>query len=587
MAKSNNLNKTRFDNFLVNLAARDIWNMRMALFAFVVYFLAVVTVQIFPNPPSRWPFLILAELIAYLCVVLAGAVVRALSRGNDREARFGAWQNLSLFVLLGVLKNCVGSVLIYIEDPFDMARLFRDLTNGAIAGLFIGLLFVVIYGSQLANEQTVRELRENQRNLEVIVADFDSSIEGHTQKLIDHSQKTLAPLFDRIYAVLGSPGQRDRVKLNLEKSIKKGVAPLVEELDRFDSVSTAALVAKVSLDASRPVRLAVEFQKDSRPLLMWLAAAPGLYALMIFLHLPLQVWLGVIASLIFPLLTITAMRVGGAIGFFLNRHAVFTAATVSLITGAFVTFASYADANSFSLFATWFVSTLGAMGLQMLFLLSSANERSTEFLIVQLREVVSKLNSADHALQRNMWVVQRRWANILHGRVQALLTSCLIEISSSKATAKQLSAKVEGTLSEAKKIIENGLTEEFDFGAAGQLLIDSWMSVCRVNLKTSRSAKNLIANDQNLAFAANTILKEIVSKCYSSFGTKAIKLSLDVNDETELVLTASGLSHGADVQADRIDFTKLDALSSGISISVSSGQFLVTARLETIALSHA
>jgi hypothetical protein len=308
---------------------------------------------------------------------------------------------------------------------------------------------------------------------------------------------------------------------------------------------------------------------------------------MIFLHLPLQVWLGVIASLIFPLLTITAMRVGGAIGFFLNRHAVFTAAAVSLITGAFVTFASYADANSFSLFATWFVSTLGAMGLQMLFLLSSANERSTEFLIVQLREVVSKLNSADHALQRNMWVVQRRWANILHGRVQALLTSCLIEISSSKATAKQLSAKVEGTLSEAKKIIENGLTEEFDFGAAEQLLIDSWMSVCRVNLKTSRSAKNLIANDQNLAFAANTILKEIVSKCYSSFGTKAIKLSLDVNDETELVLTASGLSHGADVQADRIDFTKLDALSSGISISASSGQFLVTARLETIALSHA
>jgi hypothetical protein len=587
MANSSNVNKTRFDRFLLNLAARDIWNLRLALFAFVVYFLAVVTVQIFPNSPSRWPFLILAELLAYFSVLVAGLIVRVLSRAHDRAARFGAWQNLSLFVLLGVLKNGVGSMLIYLADPFDLARLLRDLTNGAIAGLFIGLLFVVIYGSQLANEQTVRELRENQRNLEVIVADFDSSIERHTRKLIDHSQKTLAPLFEQIYAVLASPGQRDRVKLNLEQSIKKGVAPLVEELDRFDSNSTAAFAAKIGLHPTRPLRLPVEFQKDSRPLLMWLAAAPSLYALMIFLHPPMQVWLSVAASLIFPILTTMAMRLRGSIGALLNRHAVFTAAAISLTTGAFVTFASYDDSNSFSLFATWFVSTLGAMGLQMLFLLSSANERSTEFLIVQLREVVAKLNSADHALHRNMWVVQRRWANILHGRVQALLTSCLIEITSSKATAKQLSAKVEGTLAEAKKIIENGLAEEFDFGAALHLLIDSWMSVCSIDLKISKSASAVIAADQNLAFAANTILKEVVSKCYSSFGAKAIKIRLDMNDAAELVLVASGRSNKSEAEADRVDFSKLDALSSGIRVSISKSQFLVTARLETIALSHA
>jgi hypothetical protein len=282
-----------------------------------------------------------------------------------------------------------------------------------------------------------------------------------------------------------------------------------------------------------------------------------------------------------------AMRLRGSIGALLNRHAVFTAAAISLTTGAFVTFASYADANSFSLFATWFVSTLGAMGLQMLFLLSSANERSTEFLIVQLREVVAKLNSADHALHRNMWVVQRRWANILHGRVQALLTSCLIEITSTKATAKQLSAKVEGTLAEAKKIIENGLTEEFDFGAALHLLIDSWMSVCSIDLKISKSASAVCASDQNLAFAANTILKEVVSKCYSSFGAKAIKIRLDMNDAAELVLVASGRSNKSEADADRVDFSKLDALSSGIRVSISKSQFLVTARLETITLSHA
>jgi hypothetical protein len=433
----------------------------------------------------------------------------------------------------------------------------------------------------------VRELRENQRSLEVIVNDFDSSIDGHTRKLIEVSQKTLTPLFEQIYNALGSPGQRDRVKLNLEQSIKKGVAPLVESLNRFDSVSTAAFAAKIGLDATRPVRLPVEFQRDSRPLSIWLAAAPGLYSLMIFLHAPLQVWLGVLASVVLPLLTFTVIRLSGSIGAMLNRHAVITAATISLLTGAFVTFASFADSNGFSLFATWFVSTVGAMGLQTLFLLSSANERSTELLIVQLREVVSKLNSADHALQRSMWVVQRRWANILHGRVQALLTSCLIEITTSKDTAKQLSAKVEHTLAEAKVILENGLAEDFDFKAAVQLLIDSWMSVCSVEIKFSNSAKALIAGDQNLAFAANTILKEFVSKCYSSFGTKAIKIHLDAADAADLVLTASGRSRNIDVVADRIDFSKLDALSTAIRVSVSRGQFFVSARLETIALSHA
>jgi hypothetical protein len=105
MANSSNVNKTRFDRFLLNLSARDIWNLRLALFAFVVYVLAVVTVQIFPNPPSRWPFLIWAELLAYFSVLVAGLIVRVLSRAHDRAARFGAWQNLSLVVLLGVLKK--------------------------------------------------------------------------------------------------------------------------------------------------------------------------------------------------------------------------------------------------------------------------------------------------------------------------------------------------------------------------------------------------------------------------------------------------------------------------------------------------
>jgi uncharacterized membrane-anchored protein YhcB (DUF1043 family) len=582
-AESINPVRLRAPQYFIALRSTRVWGWRLALFAFSVYLFAAIAVDVLPRDPSEWLFLLGCEAAAFVVALVVGLIIRRFLIEAYRNHEPGSWLNAGLFVLVGMFKNAVGSLLIYSNEAFDFGRLARDLINGIVAGAFIGFLFILVFGAQLYQLQTIQNLQQNQTALETILANFEGELARHRQELKLSALQVLRPQFEQISKALGQASNRRNLIARLSNSIDEGVRPLIGQLNDMNFFISKTMHAAGNINAMKPQRLRPDYSSDMRPIAIWLAAAPGLVALLIFIQDADGVMRGLVASLCLLIASWCAKTLRGKIATKFHEHYISTSTLIAILVATAVSLAASGTDFDAKFLATFAVSSVGAFGLQLIFLYSGSIDRSTAQVAEQLRLVVARLETANHVLQRSMWVERKKWANMLHGRVQALLTGCVIQISSAKSISTKLRREIENAVAEGLRVIESGVSDSLDIEQALSSVVEAWAGVCEVDLKISKTAKQALARDSHLAFVVNSIAKEVVSKFYAELSSQSLSISIDIEAGGNLVLEADSSYKAASGTLRDFDFAKTEFLAKVVDVQTIRGQMRFQAKLERIA----
>lgn len=579
--------RNSFPQYFAALNSKEIWGKELAFYALANYTLAVVGVWVIPNANEKLPWIVFSEIAAYLLLLALGVIVRFSLKKRFASIQPGAMLNVCLFVTLGVIKNAFGSILIYLHDAFEWSRLLRDVVNGVVAGLFIGLLFVVLFGVRLYNFQKLNSLDESRSKLEYLLANFDSEITSHRKRLAELASNVLGPQFQAVAESLGQTKQHKLIQAKLESAIQQGVRPLIGEIESYPFQSSSQAAKLDSRISTSPMRLKPDFALDARPLALWLSAVTTLSVLLQFIHGAGGALRGVIAAAVLPMFTVAIARLRGQAANLINNNYKITILAMSLATASFIAFSASGSVSNKDFWATFVLSTFGALGLQSLFIYGGSVDRATSLVVEELEQVVANLESANRLLQRDMWVEQKKWSRMLHGKVQALLTSCIIKLSSASKVTPELQIEIERSIADALRLIKSGRTDKFTLTKALSELKSAWAGVCEITVSMSAEANITLTNDQNLAFVCNVAVKEIISKSFSEFETRRVDVRFSMNNSKQLCLNAELLENRTTTENSTLDVSALTMLVSQIEQSAADGEIHVKAIFETDLTLHA
>lgn len=579
--------RNNFPQYFAALNSKEIWGRELALYALANYALAVVAVWVIPQTNADLPWIVFSEIAAYLLLVALGVLVRLWLNSRFAKLQPGALLNICLFVTLGVLKNAFGSILIYLHEAFEWSRLLRDVVNGVIAGLFIGLLFVVLFGVRLYNFQKLNSLNESRSTLEYLIAHFDSELERHRKRLAELATEVLGPQFQAVTESLGQAKRRKLIQAKLESAIQQGVKPLIGKIESYPSKISGNLTSQPEYVSTKPTRLKPDFALDARPMLLWLSAVTTLSVLLQFIHGAEGALRGVIAASVLPLLTVAVARLRGQAANIVNNNYKLSMLAISLATASVIAISASGSVTNKDFWATFVLSAFGAHGLQSIFIYGGSVDRATSLVVDELDHVVTNLESANRLLQRDMWVEQKKWSRMLHGKVQALLTSCIIKLTSVSKVTPELQTEIERSIADALRLVKSGRTDKFSFAKALSELKSAWAGVCEVRVSMSAEAKTTLASDQNLAFVCNFAIKEIISKSFSEFATRRVEVRFSMSNSQQLCLDAQLLENRAINEDSLLDVSALTMLVSEIEQSAVDSEMRVKAFFETNLTLHA
>ena len=579
--------RKNYPQYFAALNSKEIWGKELALYALANYALAVVGVWVIPYSNADLPWVVFSEIAAYLLLVVLGLIVRFWLNSRFAPRQPGALLNICLFVTLGVLKNAFGSILIYLHEAFEWSRLLRDVFNGVVAGLFIGLLFVVLFGVRLYNFQKLNSLNESRSTLEHLLANFDLEVESHRKRLADLAGEVLGPQFQAVAESLGQAKQRKLIQAKLESAIQQGVKPLIGQIESYPSKPSGNLTSQSAYVSTKPTRLKPDFALDARPMLLWVAAVTTLSVLLQFIYGADGAIRGVIAAAVLPLLTVAVARLRGRPAHLANKNYKLTILVISLATASAIAISASGSVSNKDFWATFVLSTFGALGLQSIFIYGGSVDRATSLVVDELERVVANLETANRLLQRDMWVEQKKWSRMLHGKVQALLTTCIIKLTSVSKVTPELQIEIEQSIADALRLVKSGRTDKFSFTKALSETKSAWAGVCEVRVSISAEAKTTLANDQNLAFVCNVAIKEIVSKSFSEFATRRVEVRFSMSNSQQLCLDTLLLENRATIENSMLDVSALTMLVAQIQQSAVDGAMHVKALFETNLTLHA
>lgn len=563
------------------LSSKELWGFRFALFAFINYLIAVLALNIIAKPVSEWPWLLFSETVALITLFLLGLLVRFILGIIFKDRQPGVATNSMLIIFLGVEKNVVVSIMLALENTFDFGRLARDIFNGVLAGVFIGGLFVVIFGAQLFYHQKLANLRQKRQELELSLANYETHLNQHRELLRNMAKDALKSRFEEIASALGRGGALSQVVGKLKVTIDQGVAPLIGEFNerRFQTINQEEVEKTPPL--LQPIRVKPEFHLDSRPIASWIAATVTLCVLMQFIYPADGLLKGALAAISLSILIWLAKNHNFKLFKSLTRNPWMTIFAISLSNGTI----SAGLASGFSLSpafaATFFLVSVASAGIQTTFVVGGSVDRASSLLVDELEQTVQGLQKVNLLLQRDRWIEQQKWAKLLHGRVQAILTACIIQISSTKRHSKQLRADMELSLAKALAILKSGKFRKVNFASERKQLIRAWSGVCDVKIEIEPSTQALFKEDENLEYVCNLATKEITSAAFSVFASRAVAFTLFTNRFNQVALRAECENESRLDGNIREQLINVSFLSSSLQEDQTAGRVILSVTFES------
>jgi signal transduction histidine kinase len=187
--------------------------------------------------------------------------------------------------------------------------------------------------------------------------------------------------------------------------------------------------------------------------------------------------------------------------------------------------------------------------------------------------------------QRDFWVANKRWSYLLHGEIQAALTTAIARLTMRPIITSLDVAEVREDMDRIVQSLSKPLNAEIDLRAAMDDLVEVWNGVVDITYKGSREAVDLLDNDDFAKQSISEICKEAVGNAYRH--GKATKVEIDlqiVSKRFELTITNDGVAP-AEGRSKGIGSKMLDDLAPRWSLTSVGGLTTLKARVPSSELS--
>jgi hypothetical protein len=373
----------------------------------------------------------------------------------------------------------------------------------------------------------------------------------------------------------------------LRSTLLNTVRPLALQLqDRrsvqyFDKFNESIQVVKSVAFFDR-----LDLWRDVRPLIVFLAFMPG-YVNGTILLFGVETFIKELPFMLITFASLVVVKLIGKIKALANKFLKATTFLVLPAVGVFTTWLYQSESvASPQLKIAYLVPVIWGFGLiyigtAFVTALSTAQNAAERELV----DNNAALQAEWEIYQRDFWVANKRWSYLLHGEIQAALTTAIARLTMRPIITSLDVAEVREDMDRIVQSLSKPLNAEIDLKAAMDDLVEVWNGVVDITYKGSREAVDLLDNDDFAKQSISEICKEAVGNAYRH--GKATKVEIDlqvVSKRFELTITNDGVAP-AEGRSKGIGSKMLDDLAPRWSLTSEGSRTTLKARVPSSQLS--
>jgi hypothetical protein len=526
------------------LGERQLWSWRFFIYTIPNYVVAYWIINFLPFEVYQGDWVIVG-VVSHLVFIPLGLAVRVLIPKSAFKHRLAPLMNLMLFALAGLLKNWVevllGMQLGVIVDP----RWALNLSSGALGMVYLVLIYIGIFGERVRHITTMSALLSKREQLIDLRSQRQESLRKHEQGLRSQAQELILPRLREFEQLLGSQSKvQDQVEY-LRNTLLSTVRPLalqlqdrrsVQYFDKFDEkIQTVKSVAFFDR---------LDLWRDVRPLVVFAAFMPG-YANGSILLVGAETFIKELPFMLITFASLVVVKLMGKLKALTNKFLKMTVFLVIPATGVFTTWLFQSQSVvSPQLKIAYLVPVIWGFGLiyigtAFVTALTAAQKVAER----ELSESNAALQAEWEIYQRDFWVANKRWSYLLHGEIQAALTTAIARLTIRPIVTSLDVAEVREDMDRILQSLSKPLNIEIDLKAAMDDLVEVWHGVVAITYTGSKEAVDLLDKDGFAKQSISEICKEAVGNAYRH--GKATKVEIDLrilSKRFELTITNDGVA---------------------------------------------
>lgn len=567
------------------LGERNLWGWRFFLYTIPNYIVAYYIINFLPFEVYKGNWVIVGVL-SHLVFIPIGLAVRILVPKSAFKHRLAPLLNIVLFALAGLLKNFVEVLLALQLGVMNDPRWLLNLSSGAFGMVYLVLIYVSIFGERLRHLKIMSSLLSKRSQLIELRIQRQESLKKHEQTLRSQAQELILPRLREFEQLLGKQIRVQEQVDYLKHTLLSTVRPLATQLQDRRSVEYFDGFGK----ETTKVRSVAFFERldlwrDVRPLVVFVAFMPG--------YINGSILLVGVDKFIegFPFIMIT----------FAALLMVKIAGKIKALASTFVKLTLFLGLPAVGILTSWLfqIEYIDSPQLKVAYLLPvvwgfgliyigtafvtalSATQKVAE---LELAESNAALQAEWEIYQRDFWVANKRWSYVLHGEVQAALTTAIARLTIRPIITPLDLAEVREDMERITQSLSKPLNAEIDLTRAMDELVEVWHGVVEISYTGSKEAVGLLDKDEFAKQSISEICKEAVGNAYRHGKASKVEIDLQiVSKRFELTISNEGIAP-VENRSKGIGSKMLDDLAPRWSLTNKGGITILKARVPSSAL---
>jgi signal transduction histidine kinase len=526
------------------LGDRNLWSWRFFFFTIPNYAVAYLLVNFLPTGVFEFYWLYVG-FASHLVLVPIALAVRIFVPKSAFRHRLAPVMNLVLIGIAGLVRNLCEDIIEF-QMGFTPEPLWvLDMSSGAFGLIYLALIYVSIFGERVRHLGVMAHLLEKRDQLLELRNTRQQSLQKHEQSLRLAAQELILPRLHEFETILEekTPVQ-DQVEY-LRSTLLNTVRPLAQQLQDRRSVNYFEdFSSKAGAVRSLEFFKRLDLVRDVRPFMVLAAFFPG-YANGAILIAGLGPFLSGLVYVPIAFASLYVVRLIGAWVKFkgtIIKTAIFVGLpAIGLITMSYLqTRLVESDLVRLAVlvaelwgFGLIYVGTAFVTAL-------SAHQRQME------REVAdynAALQSEWEIYQRDFWVENKRWSYILHGEVQAALTTAIARLTMRPIVTRLDIDEVRQDLARVVQSLSKPTNASINLKEAMDELVEVWRGVVEITYSGSKEAVDLLESDEFAKQCIAEICKEAISNAYRHGQARSVTIHLEIKaSRFALTITNDGLA---------------------------------------------
>jgi hypothetical protein len=486
-----------------------------------------------------------------------------------------------------MLKNAIEVQLALELGVMTEPRWALNLSSGALGMTYIVLIYIGIFGERVRHIATMSSLLTKREQLIELKNQRQESLRKHEQALRSQAQALILPRLREFEKILGSQTKVPEQVDYLRSTLLNTVRPLALQLQDRRSVQYFESISK-KVSTVRPVAFfdRLDLWRDVRPLVVFAAFLPGYINGSLLVVGPENFIRGAPFILI-PFVALLLVKLAGKVKALGNKYVKLALFLGLPAAGIFISWdLQMQNIDSSQLRLAYLVPVVWGFGLiyfgtAYVTALTASQKRAE----LELAENNAELQAEWEIYQRDLWVANKRWSYVLHGEIQAALTTAIARLTMRPIITSLDVAEVREDMERILKSLAKPLNAEIDLKAAMDDLVEVWSGVVEVTYRGSKEAVDLLDKDDFAKQSISEICKEAVGNAYRHGKASKVEINLQiVSKRFEITVTNDGLAV-AEKRSKGIGSRMLDDLAPRWSLTSADGFTTMMARVPSAALS--